>query len=156
MMSCSRLADNRFARRGLPKAWFRWGAHGLKPTADVHLGVSFTAEMPGSRRVGRFGVPSVHSKFRISTSNHEPAGGVTGHESTDFTSEFLYRCHAFVSSWWVRHHNWNTPLDTVSSRQWSPSAEWMARRDGLCRGSRRGCTLTGFRVARTRRPTRWL
>jgi hypothetical protein len=31
------------------------------------------------------------------TSNHEPVDGMSGHESTDFTSEFLQRCHALSS-----------------------------------------------------------
>ena len=70
--------------------------------------MSFTAIMAGSLRVGGFGVPPVHGKFGFSASNHEPVNGVTGHESTDFTSKFLYGCHAFVSSGWavgLRHHN---------------------------------------------------
>jgi hypothetical protein len=59
--------------------------------------VSFTAVVPGFRCVGGVGVPPVHGKFGLTTSNHEPTRGVTGHDSTDFTSEFLYRCHAFLS-----------------------------------------------------------
>ena len=52
--------------------------------------------MPGSRRISGFGVPAVHGKFGLSTANYEPVSRVTGHESANFTSEFLYRCHAFV------------------------------------------------------------
>jgi hypothetical protein len=86
----------------LPEGWFRWSAHGFEPTTDVYLGMSFTAVMPGIRRAGDFGIPSVYGKFGFSTSNYEPVNGVTGHESTDFTSEFLYCCHAFASLWWAR------------------------------------------------------
>src|SRR5450759_143587 len=45
--------------------------------------------MPGSGRVGGFKIPPVNGKFGISTSNHEPVDGISGHESTDFTPEFL-------------------------------------------------------------------
>jgi hypothetical protein len=65
--------------------------------------MSFTAVMPGSLRVGDFGVPAVHGKFGLAASNDEPVNGVTGHEPTNFTSKFLYCCHAFVSSWWARN-----------------------------------------------------
>jgi hypothetical protein len=54
--------------------------------------------MPGSCRIGGFEVPTQDGKFGISTANHEPVSGFTGHESADFTSEFLYRCHVFVPS----------------------------------------------------------
>ena len=74
---------------------FRRGANGLEPAADVHLGVSFAAVMAGVLRVGGFSVPSVHGKRGISTLNHEPASGVTGHKSADFTSEFLYGRHLY-------------------------------------------------------------
>ena len=71
-------------------------AHGVKPAADVHLGVGFAAVMPGSGRCGSLRIPAVHGKLGISTLNHEPVDGVTCHDSTDFTSEFLKRCHGFV------------------------------------------------------------
>jgi hypothetical protein len=58
--------------------------------------MGFTAVMPGSGRSGGLRIPSVHGKLGISTSNHEPMDGIAGHDSTDFTSEFLERCHAFV------------------------------------------------------------
>jgi len=46
-----------------------------------YLGVSFTAVMPGSGRVGGFRIPPMHGKLGISTSNHEPVDGIRGHES---------------------------------------------------------------------------
>jgi hypothetical protein len=49
--------------------------------------------MPRSGGIGRFRIPPVHRKLGISTSNHEPVNGNGGNESTDFTSEFLQRCH---------------------------------------------------------------
>jgi len=58
--------------------------------------MSFTTVMPGSGRVGSFRIPPVHGKLGISTSNHEPVHGITGHDSTDFTSEFLQCCHALT------------------------------------------------------------
>jgi hypothetical protein len=54
--------------------------------------------MPGSRRFGCFRVPPVDGKIGISTSNHKPVDGVGGNESTDFTSEFLERCHGLCSN----------------------------------------------------------
>jgi len=65
-------------RRALDKIWLRRCAHRLKPATDVHLGVSFTAVMPSSGRVGGFRVPPVYGEVGISTSNHEPVGGTDG------------------------------------------------------------------------------
>jgi hypothetical protein len=59
--------------------------------------VSFAAVMPGSGRIGGFRIPAVHGEIGISTSNHEPVDGIGGNESTDFTPEFLQRCHALSS-----------------------------------------------------------
>jgi hypothetical protein len=50
--------------------------------------------MPGSGGIGGFRIPPMHGKFGIATSNHEPVDGIRGHESTDFTSEFLQFGHA--------------------------------------------------------------
>src|SRR5258706_9562208 len=79
------------------ETWLRRRAHRIKPATDVYLGVRFTAVMPGSGRVGGFRIPPVHGKLGISTANHEPVVGIGGHESTDFTSEFLQRCHVLSS-----------------------------------------------------------
>jgi hypothetical protein len=49
--------------------------------------------MPRSGRIGSLGIPSVHGKIGISTSNHEQVNGIAGHDSTNLTSEFLQRCH---------------------------------------------------------------
>ena len=77
--------------------------------------MSFTAVMPRSGRVGGFRIPPVHGKLGIPASNHEPVGGIAGHNSTDFTSEFLQRCHAFGSI-----HRWlialTSPVFIPSSR----------------------------------------
>ena len=82
-------------RRRPAEVWLRWCAHGVKPAADVHLGVGLTAVVPGSGRIGGFGIPSVHRKLGISTLNHKPVGGIAGHDSTDFASELL---HVVMSS----------------------------------------------------------
>ena len=74
--------------------WFRRGTHRLKPATNVHLGMGFPAVMSSLRRIGGFRVPSVHGKLRLPTSNNEPVNRVTGHNSANLTSEFLYRCHA--------------------------------------------------------------
>lgn len=37
----------------------------------------------------------MHGKFGLPTSDHEPVDGIRGDEPTNFTSEFLYGCHAF-------------------------------------------------------------
>jgi hypothetical protein len=58
--------------------------------------MSFTAEMPGSGRVCAFRVPTVHGKIGVSTSNHEPVGGIRSHQSTDLTPEFLQCRHGSV------------------------------------------------------------
>ena len=54
--------------------------------------------MPSSGRVGGFKIPPVDGKIGISTSNYEPVDGAGGNESTDFTSEFLERCHGLCSN----------------------------------------------------------
>ena len=81
----------------LREARLRRRAHRVEPAADVDLGVSFAAIMPGSGRVGGFRTPPVHGKLGISTPNHEPVDRITGHASADFTSEFPQGCHAFSS-----------------------------------------------------------
>jgi hypothetical protein len=90
------------AGQALCKTWLRRRAGRFEPTTDVHLGMSFTAVVPGSGRIGGFRIPPVDSKIGVSTSNHEPAGGIRSHESTNLTSEFLQRCHSSVPyiSWW--------------------------------------------------------
>ena len=80
--------------QALHETGLRRRADRVKPAADVHLGMSLTAIMPGSRRVGCFRVPPVDGKIGISTSNHEPVDRIRGNESTDFTSKFLQSCHA--------------------------------------------------------------
>ena len=97
--------------RGLLEARLRRGTHGIEPAADVYLGMGFTAVMPGSGRIGGLRIPSVDRKIRISAPNHEPVRGISGHKSTDFTSEFLQRRHrsspfsvagqAFTSQAWL-------------------------------------------------------
>jgi hypothetical protein len=84
-------------RQALDKIWLRRCAHRVKPATDVHLGVSFTAVMPGSGRTGGFRIPSVDGEVGISTSNHEPVGGAGGNESTNFTPEFPQCCHTLCS-----------------------------------------------------------
>ena len=88
----------------LLETWLGRRAHGVKPATDVYLGMSFTAVMPGSGSVGSFRIPPVHGKIGISTSNHEPMDGIGGHQSTDFTPEFLQRCHALSSPTSVVSH----------------------------------------------------
>jgi len=90
---CSRRRTD--TGEALGKFWLRRRAHRFKPSTDVYLGVSFTAVMPGSGGVGGFRVPPVHGEVGISTSNHEPVDAIGGNESTDFTPEFLQRCHEF-------------------------------------------------------------
>ena len=68
-------------------------AHGVKPPADVDLGVRFTAVMPRPSCIGCLRTPPMHGQIGISTSNHEPVDRRTRHGSTDLTSEFLQRCH---------------------------------------------------------------
>ena len=77
----------------LLESWLWRCTHGVKPAADVYLGMGFAAVMPGTGRCGSLGTPSVHSKLGIPTSNHEPVHGIIGHDSTDLTSEFLQSCH---------------------------------------------------------------
>src|SRR5439155_27031750 len=75
--------------QALHETGLRRHADRVKPAADVNLGMSLSAIMPGPRGVGRFRVPPIDGKIGISTSNHEPVDGAGGYESTDFTSEFL-------------------------------------------------------------------
>src|SRR6267142_6139162 len=86
------------ARAALGKFWLRRRAHRVKPATDIHLGMSFTAVMSGSSGIGGFRIPPVHGQIGISASNHEPMDGIGSNESTDFTPEFLHRCHVLDSS----------------------------------------------------------
>jgi len=82
--------------RALGKIWLRWSAHRVKPAADVYLGMSLTAVMPGSGRAGDFRIPPVHREVSDSTANYEPVVGTSGNESANFAPEFLQCCHALV------------------------------------------------------------
>jgi hypothetical protein len=73
----------------LGKVWLGRRADGIKPAADVHLGVSLAAIVPGSGLIGCFRVPSVDGKIGISTPNHKPVDRIRSNESAHFTSEFL-------------------------------------------------------------------
>ena len=66
--------------------------------------MSFTAVMTGSGCVCGFRVPTEHGKIGVSTSNHEPVGGIRRHESTDLTPEFLQRSHGSLPRISVVNH----------------------------------------------------
>ena len=55
----------------------------------------FTAAVPGSRRVRSIEVPFMHGEIEITALNYKPVDGTAAHNSTDFTPEFLQRCHEF-------------------------------------------------------------
>ena len=82
--------------RELLETRLRRCAHGVKPAADVYLGVGFATVMPGSGRRGRLRIPSLDGKLSLSTSNHEPVDRLIGHSATDFTSEFPQLRHVFA------------------------------------------------------------
>src|SRR5207302_9601351 len=77
--------------------WLWRRAYRVKPSADINLGVAFTAVMSASRRARGFGIPSTHSEFGISALNHKPVVGMVIYNSANFTSEFLHLCHKFLS-----------------------------------------------------------
>jgi hypothetical protein len=84
------------ATRGLlHKARLGRRADGFKPTTDIHLGMGFTAVMPGSRSIGRRGLPSVQRHPGIVTVNYKPVQGGRAHDSAHFTSVLLQGCHRF-------------------------------------------------------------
>ena len=78
------------------ETWLWRCAHRIKPATDIHLGMSFTAKMPGSSRVSGFRIPAVYGEIGIPTSNHEPVGRIGRNQSTDFTPEFLQGGHGSV------------------------------------------------------------
>ena len=79
--------------RGPQKVRLRRRTCRLKPSADVNLGMGFSAIVPCPSRIGRFGVPFDNSEVRASALNHEPVSGICGYYSANFTTEFAYRCH---------------------------------------------------------------
>jgi hypothetical protein len=93
----ARCARPHFAGEALLETWLRRGAHGVKPAADVHLGVGFVTGMLGSGCCGSFRLSSAHGKLGVSTSHYKPVDGITGRDSTNFTSEFPQRCHGFIA-----------------------------------------------------------
>ena len=76
---------------------FRRGTHRVEPATDVHLGVAFSAEVACFSRTGSLSVPSKNRELRISALNHKPVNGIAGHRPADLTSEFLQRCHKFLT-----------------------------------------------------------
>jgi hypothetical protein len=79
----------------LHETWLRRCTKRFEPATDVHLSVSLPAVMSGSGSLSSLRIPALHGELGISTSNHEPVDGITGHDSTDFTSELLQRRHVF-------------------------------------------------------------
>jgi len=86
-------ARSLFGRRGPREVWLRRRTHGVEPSADVHLGVGFAAEVPCPIRICGRRVPPENGQLGIATSNHKPVCGIVGHDSADFTSVFVKRCH---------------------------------------------------------------
>ena len=84
------------AREGMLKSGWR-RAYRIEPSADVHLGVGFTAEVPGGSCIRRFRIPAVNCELRVPTLNNEPVDGMAVYNSADFTSVFPHRCHQSLS-----------------------------------------------------------
>src|SRR5208282_5739156 len=57
--------------------------------SDEHRGLVRRRSLNDLRDLTFIQANNRHSKLGISTSNHEPVDGVSGHQSTDFTSKFL-------------------------------------------------------------------
>jgi hypothetical protein len=79
----------------LLEAWLRRGTHRIEPAADVNLGVSFSAVVPGAGGVSDIGIPTEHGKVGIPTSDDEPVDGIASYDPADLTSVFLQSCHGF-------------------------------------------------------------
>jgi hypothetical protein len=79
------------SRSKLVTPWRR--AYRLKPPAHVHLSMGLSAEMAGSGRGRRFRIPLEQPELRVSALDYEPVIRAIGNVSTDFTAEFLKRCH---------------------------------------------------------------
>lgn len=72
---------------------FKWigklellATEGLKPAADIHLGVGFAAIVPGMGLVGRFLGPLENRELRIAAMDHDPPDRLIGLLTTNFTS----------------------------------------------------------------------
>jgi len=96
--------------------------------------MSFAALMPGTGRVCAFRIPPVPGKIRVSTSNHQPVGGIRSHESTDLTPGFLsvVMAQLLIYQWLV------TPTrERGLSEVWCQGlevAKVTQRPPGICRG----------------------
>ena len=82
-------------RLGSPESGFRRHANGLKPAADIHLGVGFAAEMAGGGAIGGGQVPLDDRELLISALNHKPADRIVTDDPANFALEFLQTRHAF-------------------------------------------------------------
>src|SRR6266481_871985 len=83
-------------RRGPREVWFRRRTYRVKPSANVHLSVGFPAVVPCAGCICGLRVPFENSELRIAALNHKPVNRIAGYRSTDFTSEFLKRCHEIL------------------------------------------------------------
>jgi hypothetical protein len=73
-------------------------AHGFKPAADIHLGVSFVTEMPGGGIIGGSQIPLDDRELLISTLDHKPMDRILTDDPANLASEFLQIRHAFSVS----------------------------------------------------------
>jgi hypothetical protein len=74
---------------------FGRGAYRFKPTADIHLGVSFPTEMAGGRTHSGSQFPFDDRKIPVSTLDHKPMGRISTDDSANFALKFLQTRHAF-------------------------------------------------------------
>src|SRR4029077_7945830 len=85
--------------------WFARPAHGFKPAADIHLGVSFATEMPGSRAASGSHIPLDDRELLISALNHIPMDRILTDDPANLALEFLQTRHALSVERWLGK-NW--------------------------------------------------
>ncbi len=87
------------------ECWFAWPAHGFKPAADIHLGVSFATEMPGSRAGSGSQIPLDDRELLISALDHKPMDRILTDDPANLALEFLQTRHALSVERWLGK-NW--------------------------------------------------
>lgn len=81
------------------KVRLRRRANCFKPSANVDLGMGFSAEVASSRGIRSFRLPLENTELGITALNHKPVVRAISDPSADFASEFLKRCHAVALAW---------------------------------------------------------
>src|SRR5277367_1050697 len=89
------MEDAPAVRLGNSNHTLGWHAHGFKPAADIHLGVSLTAEVAGGGAHGGCQIPLDDCELLISALDHKPMNRILTDDPANLALVLLQTRHTF-------------------------------------------------------------